>query len=253
MKQHKTGIIIQARTGSTRLPSKMTLPFYKGFTVLDLILKRFKNTTNVPEIVVATTNNKNDDAIVEICENNAVNVFRGSETNVLQRFIDCGETYNFNVIVRVCADNPFLDTEGTLSLLHNFKNNIDYKSFAISGNIPTIKTHLGFWGEIVTLEALKKVYSITSESLYLEHVTNFIYSNPNIFKCDFNNAPKEFFDRRDIRLTMDTITDFDLYKNMYNEVINDSNIINLKELLHYIDSSIYVKNVMTNQININTK
>lgn len=253
MKQNNTGIIIQARTGSTRLPGKMTLPFYNELTVLDLILKRFKNTINVPEIVVATTINSNDDAIVNICSNNAINVFRGSENNVLQRFIDCSDSYNFDVIVRVCADNPFLDTEGTLSLLQNFDNNIDYKSFAVSGNIPTIKTHLGFWGEIVRVEALKKINTYTSESLYQEHVTNFIYSNPDIFNCEFTNAPKEVFDRKDIRLTMDTIDDFNLYKKIYNRLINNTNKIIINELLQYIDNSTQIKNVMTSQIKINTK
>ncbi|MDB4710952.1 hypothetical protein OAF16_04405, partial [Flavobacteriales bacterium] len=104
----ETGIIIQARTGSTRLPNKIILPFYKEKGILELIVERINKYTDIP-IVVATTKNPKDDAIVKIASKNGVGCYRGSENNVLSRFIETAKKNNFKNIIRICADNPFLD------------------------------------------------------------------------------------------------------------------------------------------------
>ena len=104
----QTGIIVQARTGSTRLPNKVLLPFYKEQCILDIILQRLK-TLKYP-VVVATSSHPNDNKIVKAAKKNNVQIFRASEENVLERYIDCAIENNFSNIIRVCADNPFIDT-----------------------------------------------------------------------------------------------------------------------------------------------
>ena len=73
----QTGIIVQARTGSTRLPNKVLLPFYKEQCILDIVLQKLK-TLRYP-IVVATSNNPNDNKIVKAAKRNNVQIFRASE------------------------------------------------------------------------------------------------------------------------------------------------------------------------------
>ena len=104
-------IIIQARTGSTRLPQKMILPFYENEGIFSLILNRLTSNFKKENIILATSSNPNNDVLAEIARRYGINCFRGSENDVLQRFIDAANQFNATKIIRVCADNPFLDMD----------------------------------------------------------------------------------------------------------------------------------------------
>ena len=112
------GIILQARTGSTRMPEKVILPFYQEQSILDLLLEKVKKLG--VQVVLATTINPFDDRICALAGNHNVPVFRGSENDVLDRFIQAAQQYSFSKIIRVCADNPFLDAAEMQTLISNF-------------------------------------------------------------------------------------------------------------------------------------
>ena len=151
---NKLGIIIQARTGSTRLPSKMILPFYGNDGILSILLSRLTQCKLADSIIVATTSSSPDDAICDLVREHRVKCFRGDENDVLDRFIQAARYYGISKIIRICADNPFLDIESLDSLILASENiDADYVSFCTSNHTPTIKTHFGFWAEYVTLAA----------------------------------------------------------------------------------------------------
>ncbi len=214
------GIVIQARLGATRLPNKMLLPFYHEKGVLELLIGKLqKQFTDIP-LVVATTNSSNDDKIIDLCEKLNIHYYRGSEDNVLQRFIDAGEQFKLTKIIRVCADNPFLSMEFLKTLKDRFsQSNSDYLSFKTSVGLPVIKTHFGFWAEGVTLNALKQVSKATNNKIYLEHVTNYIYENSHSFQIEFLEVEDYIERAQDIRLTMDTEEDYQLLKEIYKKYI----------------------------------
>lgn len=227
-------IIIQARTGSTRMPKKVTLPFFGEKSIIDILLEKLLK-TGLP-IVLATTNNPADDPLVQMAKNYPINIFRGSEDNVLQRFIDAATEFGVKNIIRVCADNPFLDIDSILVLTTEFAQTpSDYLSFQFSSNRPSIKTHFGFYTEITTLGTLQKAASLTSEKLYIEHVTNFIYGHPQHFDVRFLNAPEVIFNRRDIRLTLDTPADFKLQQEIYAEMITQNPNFGIREVVAFLD------------------
>ena len=247
-------VIIQARTGSTRLPQKMILPFYEENGIFSLILKRLTSAINKEDIILATSTNVNNDVLENIAKNNGVNCFRGSENDVLQRFIDAANVFNAKKIIRVCADNPFLDLEFLNFLLDNFKkSDYDYMSFMTSKGIPTIKTHYGFWAEAVTLNALKKVKSMTDENLYHEHVTNFIYANPNDFNIKFFNIPEEIDSHDDIRLTIDTKIDFDTQKEIFNIIYKKNPSFNSSDVVAFLNENQKYMKIMRDEILKNQK
>lgn len=238
-------IIIQARTGSTRLPNKMTMPFYGGKSVLDILLERLnlaRPQLEIEDIVIATTNNPKDDAIIEICNSNNIKYCRGSENDVLQRFIDTATKYNAQKIIRICADNVFLDIT-SLTILSSYLNtngeHIDYISFQKSDNTPSILTHYGFFAEGVTLSALKKVKSLTDKSLYHEHVTNYIYNAQDIFNVKFfpiEEAVKGIESHTNLRLTLDTQDDFDIQRTIYSHFIEKKLEITPSNIMDYLDN-----------------
>ena len=216
-----TGIIIQARISSTRLPKKMTKSFFNDKGIFELITEKilyfFPNTT----IVVATSSNPVDDEIEKLCLKLGVQCFRGSENNVLQRFIDAAVKFNISKIIRICADNPFLNMLALKELIeYSTNSNADYISYKTSLNKPSILTHYGLWAEYISINALLKVSKLTQDRFFTEHVTNFVYSNENLFDIDFILIPYTIEQHSNVRLTLDTQEDFLLLQEIYKNVPN---------------------------------
>lgn len=234
-------IIIQARTGSTRLPNKMISSFFEDKTILEILLERLKTDLKDEdvEIVVATTIKDKDDAIEKICNKIGVKTFRGSEEDVLQRFIETAEKFNADKIIRICADNVFLDTKSLIVLLNYIKNtDYDYVSFKKSDGTPSILTHYGFFSEGVKLETLKHVCEHTMEQVFHEHVTNRIYLSPDIYKIKLfpiENAIPGLESHTDLRLTLDTKEDFEIQKKIYGYLINNNIPIEPQTIISYLD------------------
>lgn len=211
-----TGLLIQARTGSSRLPGKMTLPFWDGRNILELLLERLLGSgINLP-VIVATTQSKGDDIIADISRESGASVFRGSETDVLDRFINAAQHFQIDNVLRICADNPFLDLELLKCVIARINaSSADYVSYAMKDGTPSIKTHFGFFTEGTRLEALTRAAQATAEALYHEHVTNYIYGNPSQFALEFLDVPEIIQKNTSIRLTVDTKADFETAKAIY--------------------------------------
>lgn len=228
------GIILQARTGSTRMPEKVILPFFQEQSILDLLLEKVKM-INVP-VVLATTTNPSDDRICQLAANHGVPVFRGSENDVLDRFIQAARQNSFDKIIRVCADNPFLDVAGMKTLVAEFEqSDADYLGFQLTGNKPSILTHFGFWTEAVRLNALEKAQQLTREKLNHEHVTNFIYGNPALFRVLFIPASPEVYSRTDIRMTLDTPEDFEIQQRIFAAISKENPNFAIPEIVCWLD------------------
>lgn len=247
-----TGIIIQARTGSTRMPEKVIHPFYREQTILDLLLEKVKK-LNLP-VVLATTVNPLDDRICLLAEKHQVNVFRGSENDVLDRFIQAARQGGFEKIIRVCADNPFLELTSLKALADAFAGSeADYLGFQLNGDKPSILTHFGFWAEAVRLSALEKAASMTDEKLYHEHVTNFVYGHPDLFNVQFLKADPLVYSRTDIRMTLDTAEDFEIQKGIYASILMENPTFGIREIVYYLDGHPEILDRMKTEIQINQK
>lgn len=199
--------VVQARLGSTRLPGKILKPFYGNQSILDLMVHKLSAISNIP-VIIATTNSVINEPIEKKALALGVKCFRGEENDVLKRFIDVAEYFDIQGIFRICSDNPFLDVHAARQLVEiAMKSCNDYISFDIDGT-PSIKTHFGFWGEFVTLDALKRVIGFTDDLLYREHVTNYIYSHPELFNIQWISGSPVVSKHHNIRLTIDTLEDF---------------------------------------------
>ena len=253
----KTGIIIQARIGATRLPGKMVRPFYGEKGVLELLLQRLKERfahQRGVTMLVATTVNLSDDLIAEIAERCGFPVFRGSEEDVLRRFIDAAAYAGIGKIIRVCADNPFLDMDALDMLLSRFRRqDHDYIAFSTSEGIPSIKTHYGFWPEAVRSDALERVAKATTEKLYREHVTNYIYTHSDDFDIDFIPIPREIEENGNIRLTLDTPEDFEMQRTIYACCMERYGRIDIRSVLETLEVFPGFYEQMKQQIRLNIK
>ncbi|MCK5161164.1 MAG: NTP transferase domain-containing protein, partial [Candidatus Aureabacteria bacterium] len=104
----RTVAIIQARMGSSRLPGKVLMNLC-GKPVLWHIVKRLKQCSNLNDIVVATSTTEADTAIVKFCKRYKIKFFRGSESDVLGRYIDAADNFKADYIVRITGDAPLIE------------------------------------------------------------------------------------------------------------------------------------------------
>lgn len=242
-------IIIQARCGSTRLPNKMILPFFDDKSILEIIINRLSKKYKT---ILATTDSVKDDSLSALAKSNNVKVFRGSEENVLERYIGCAKTHGIDTIIRVCADNPFINID-LIDKLLGLYNGEDYCSFKYLDGKPTILGHLGLFCEITKLNTLIKVNKITNEKRYREHVTNYIYLNPKDFNIKLFDFPLQIPKYDGIRLTVDTQEDFDLIKGLYKKFGACQNVLELETMINYVSSNNVLLSAMGREIKKNSK
>lgn len=246
------GIILQARLGSTRLPGKILKDFFREKTLLETVISNLQKVKNA-KIIVATSVNPNNDKLESFLKERDITVFRGSEDDVLSRFIGAAEENNIDGIVRICSDNPFLDWHGVETLIDKAKNSeADYIGYRIN-NTPSIKTHFGFWGEFVKLDALKRVAATTDEKAAHEHVTIHLYTHPDEYKCEWIECPSFLQGRNDIRLTVDNPEDFENAQKAYATLYMKNPDFGLEDVVEYINSNEQLQKSMIEMIEKNQK
>lgn len=194
------GAVLQARMGSTRLPGKVLMTL-AGRPLLSHILERLALVNHTLHPVIATTTANQDDALIEFAGRSAVDCFRGSEENVLERYVLCVRHYGFSHVVRLTGDNPFTDIEELDHLItRHLENAADYTS-----SCPALPTGVG--AEIFASAALERSLTLADQAHHFEHVNEYILEHRADFKCKELVVPSE---KRHpgVRLTVDTEADF---------------------------------------------
>ena len=181
------GIIVQTRTGSTRLPGKVMMKADDKLLMVDYVINQLKHSKLHDEIVIATTDLKQDDVIFDYVTNRNIPCFRGDEKNVLERHYQCAKKYAFSTIVRIPSDKPLIDPTIVDSVIEKFQSNsYDYISnFSVDVNdndrfIPSYPS--GTEVEIFSFTALETAWKNATSEHDKEHVTPYIYSNLEKFK-----------------------------------------------------------------------
>lgn len=187
--------------GSTRLPGKVLRPI-AGRPLLDHVVGRLSSLRHEMLVVVATTRENADDAIMERCGHLGVKCFRGSEHDVLGRYVACARAHALDHVVRLTADNPFTDIEELDRLIdrHLVESNDYTHSFGV---MP-----LGVGAEIFTRVALELSDRDGREPNHREHVNEYVQENPRIFRIGQLDVPAAK-NRPEISLTVDTEEDYD--------------------------------------------
>jgi len=213
-----TVLITQARSGSTRLPGKI-LKEINSESLLEIHLKRLNKCKIISKIIVATTDKNEDKAIYDYAIDRGFNSFRGSESDVLDRFYQAVRNEKPDWIVRVTSDCPLIDpflVDKLINFAHN--NNRDYCSNTLIENYPD-----GQDIEVFKFSALESAWKNANLSSEREHVTPYIRNNSDFkgaslftalnYPCDSNFSM--------IRMTVDESIDFDLIKILINDLGTD--------------------------------
>lgn len=233
------GIIIQARTGSTRLPMKvlLPLPYNSEITVLEQVIKRCKASKLADTVIVATTTKPTDNKSVDIATRMNVKVFRGDEEDVLSRYYHAAKEFSIDTIVRITSDCPCIDPNVIDMVIRAYlDNDADYVSNTLERTFPR-----GQDVEVFSLECLEKAYFNATKEFEREHVTPYIYMNPNS-RCKIMNvsAPSNLADPT-IRITLDTEEDYALLCSVYDYLYPKSELFDLEDIIRLFKEKPWLK------------
>lgn len=199
--------IIQARMGSTRLPGKV-LKNLCGQTVLAQVVNRTRRAQLLDDVVVATTDQPADDAIVQECGKLSIPCFRGDEADVLDRYYRAAQQFAADVIVRITSDCPLIDPElidATVRALLDQK--ADYATNSLVITYPR-----GLDVEVFTANALDSAWREAREHCQRTHVTPYLYEHPERFKIASLTSDEDLDHHR---WTLDTPEDWELIQAIY--------------------------------------
>ncbi|UOQ76859.1 glycosyltransferase family protein [Hymenobacter sp. 5516J-16] len=203
----KVGIISQARMTSTRLPGKV-LHHAAGRPLLDYHVERLRQSQQ--PLYLAITANATDDALAAYAQQHALPCTRGSEDDVLARFLQCAQEHDLDVVVRVTSDCPLLDGQLIGQAVEQYRaanNPRLYLSNVLERTFPR-----GFDFEIFSRELLEEAFRAATLPAEREHVTPYIHQNRS-GRVTFSHVRRPE-DRSTYRLTVDTPDDFVLIKTL---------------------------------------
>ncbi len=229
--QKRVVAIVQARMGSSRLPGKV-LKEILGRPLLGLLIERLRRCIRLNELVIATSTYELDDVIFGYCKRNEVAVYRGSEDDVLSRYAEAAKAFDADVVVRICADSPLIDPGLIDDLISDYlcgPISCDYISNTLNQTYP-----LGMNAEVFSAEALTDANINARMPYEREHVTPYIYGNPDRYTIREKHAELDY---SKIRLTVDVPEDFDLVKLVFERIYPNNADFGLAEIISlYRDS-----------------
>jgi spore coat polysaccharide biosynthesis protein SpsF len=181
--------VVQARMGSSRFPGKMMAKLGDQ-DLLSWVLTRVCDAKELDQVVLATSTSRDDDQLAEAAANFNVMVVRGSQHDVLDRFIRAAEESEADFVVRVCADNPFVAAEEIDRLVIAHKSgNFDYSC----NHQQRLDNRYadGFGAEILSTSLLNNISQLTTQSGHREHLTSYVWDNSSKFNIQAVIAPPE--------------------------------------------------------------
>ena len=207
--------------GSSRLPGKVLMKSGNGMPLLYHVINQLRHCSKVKNLVIATTTNQEDDKIEKFADNNSVNVFRGKEKDVLDRYFQCAKKHSFSTIVRITADCPLIDPQIVDKVIEQFfSGNYDFATNTLMRTFP-----IGTDVEVFSFSALNRAWENTQLPSEREHVTPYLRKEENFKIINVENDKNI----SNLRLTVDRIEDFELIKQILNNI--SINPIHLEDVL----------------------
>lgn len=222
---NKFGVVILARYSSSRLPGKALLDI-NGIPVLQYILERVTEVVPIENVIIATSDERSDDAIENFAFNYGVDCYRGSLNNVSRRFFEAGKTKNLDYAIRINGDNIFLD----IPLLQRITDIATNFNFDFISNVHKRTFPKGMSVEAVKLQFYEKhLREIEADDRYVEHVTLYLYErlSDNNFYFIYNH---ELPEAGGVQFALDTQKDLIRTEKIISKFSKRHTYYNLKEI-----------------------
>jgi len=222
----KVGYLITGRLKSTRLPNKLLLKV-KGKPILSHMIDRLKLAKNVDEIVICTSTNEQDKPLGEIANANDINCFYGDPDDVLVRLLGAANEFNFDYILNITADCPFVDPGYADMIVEKFLE-------TDSDLIRQFDLPHGVFSYGIKVDALRKVVKIKNTSD--TEVWGKYFTDTGLFKVLDLEVENKHHRRPGLRMTLDYPEDLDFFKTIFDTLYQKNKVFSLSKILNLLDS-----------------
>lgn len=209
-----------------RLPGKVMMDIAEK-PMLEHIVERLRECQRLDEVIIATSDLPEDEILLKFAEAKGYRIATGSAYDVLSRYLKLARELPTDYIVRICADCPLIDPPVVDEII---KTHLDSKNADYTSNIVKRTFPIGLDAEIFSTPVLEKEERLAKEGYYREHVTNFMLEHPQIFVLQ-NVEAKGILRRPALRLTVDTIEDMHLIQEVYSQLYNGRDTVDIKEVM----------------------
>ncbi|MDY0083664.1 MAG: glycosyltransferase family protein [Ignavibacteriaceae bacterium] len=238
--QIKIVTIIQARTGSTRLPDKIFLPLSDKPLLLRMY-ERVASSKLKGTIVIATTNDKSDDKVESFCKDYKLNCYRGHSSDLLDRHYQAAKQFNADVVVKIPSDCPLIDSKVIDKVIKYYLDNIntyDYVSNLHPATYPD-----GNDVEIMSFDALENAWENAARDFEREHTTPYLWENPDKFRIGNVIWETGLDYSMTHRFTIDYQEDYEFIKKVYDELHPKMPAFSLEDILNLLKENPDIKKI----------
>jgi spore coat polysaccharide biosynthesis protein SpsF len=222
-------VVVQARMTSTRLPGKVLMDL-DGQPLLERQLARLARCTGVDEIVLAVTVNDTDDPLVALADRLGLRWHRGSEDDVLARYVGAARAADADMVVRVTSDCPLIDageTDAVIGALEARRETCDYANNFAEPVLP-----LGLATEALWRDVLERADRMATSVSAREHVTPFIHSERS--ELFVVHGVRGSVEAPDLRWTVDTADDLAMVRRLWTELSLSERDVALADIVAYV-------------------
>ncbi len=224
--------VVQARTGSSRLPEKVMMDVC-GAPLLIRMLERVAASKHKGLLVVATSTESEDDPIEKLCLDYGYECYRGSLNDLLDRHYKAALKYNADAVVKIPSDCPLIDPEVIDKVLLHFINNQPEADFVSNLHPPSWPD--GNDVEIMKMSVLETAWREAERKLEREHTTPFIWENPERFNIKSVLWERGLDYSSSHRWTIDYIEDYHFIKTVYEKLYTANPLFSCDDILSLLD------------------
>ncbi len=240
--------VIQARTGSSRLPNKIILPLADK-PLLYRMYERAAASKLKGKIVIATTTNQSDDIVEDLCDEYKLNCYRGHPTDLLDRHYQTAKFFQADAVVKIPSDCPLIDPNIIDRVLKYYTDNF-YKYDYVSNLHPATYPD-GNDVEIMSFKTLEYAWHNANKDFEREHTTPYIWENPDKFRIG-NVAWESGMDySMTYRFTIDYTEDYNFIKQVYDEIYPLNPNFSMQDILDLLERKPEIKKINEKYCGIN--
>jgi len=240
--------VIQARTGSSRLPRKVMLPVASKPLILRMY-ERVSYSRYAGKIIIAITEDEIDNQLLKLCKQNNLNLFRGNSLDLLDRHYKAAKENNAEVVIKIPSDCPLIDPEiidKVILYYINSKEKYDFVSNLHPASYPD-----GNDVEVMSFKSLENAWINAKIDFEREHTTPYIWENPDKFRIG-NVVWETGLDySMTHRFTIDYKEDYEFIKRVYDELYEKNYKFSLLDILELLEKKPEIKKINQMYVGVN--
>ncbi|MCV0393560.1 MAG: hypothetical protein K5790_09780 [Nitrosopumilus sp.] len=216
-----TAAFVPVRLSSSRLPAKSLLDL-SGKPCFQRLVERIKRSRGIQQVVLCTTNNSEDDKIVNLAKKMNIKIYRGKEKDIIDRYYHAAKEFNIKNIINIDGDDIFCEPEfieKTNNVLSG--NKYDYVAWK---DLPLGTTPIG-----IKFEALEKIWE-KKDTNDTETGWGKFFTETGLFKIKYLSSDKIKSDEKSIRLTLDYPEDYQLFQEIYKNLEEPFSLFDITKL-----------------------